>query len=143
MSSSALLPPLDTSSPPLLPLLPEESLLQCHLVEYADRSGLAWLTTQRVMLRAERPNALLISKIEAAVSPADKANLEKSEQFTLPLAHVSGQTESAFSEKQKQPGFELVLVISAQFHACLSVCVCLPVCQVSSCRVPKTAPRLC
>ncbi len=90
MSESASLPPLDRSSSPFVDLPSTEKLLHCHLITFQDRAGLAWITTQRVLVRADRPTPALVAKRAKAQTEAEKAALDKPEQFQLPLANVSG-----------------------------------------------------
>lgn len=100
---SAPPPPLvlDTSSPPIVPLVAGEQLLHCHQVEYADRVGLAWLTSQRVLLRADRPTPLLQAKISApTTSPEERANMQQPQQFTLPLASIAGQIRKDAAQQE-------------------------------------------
>jgi len=47
---------MSLSVPPPVALVADERIVACHAVEYSDRVGVAWLTSMRVILRADQPH---------------------------------------------------------------------------------------
>jgi hypothetical protein len=83
--------PLDTTSPPFIELQSDEVALHCHVVEYSERLGLAWLTSHRLLLRADRATPALQARRNKATTEEERAACDKTEQFQLPLANIEGR----------------------------------------------------